>query len=319
MKSPSATVAKKLYTTSDELTFIVRGETTLTTKSASSASNQCKISYVNGVNSSIVATDYVASDSTVTLDANKAPKLPYYTFNSFKVNGKTMKAGETVTITDNTYITLVYDFSNEAAYTVYVCDTSYGYGGQFKIEQLRYNDEVVFTRGQKEGEGYYGYDLIYSVNRDNESTSHTVTDAGRALEGGTTPEVYAWVQVCADDLDAWFNNSCAHAKGDGGYLFGTTPKDRVWDDAAVAVTKGKVVAYGTDYSFRVHENALLIALDEATYKDAVQKGIVTEPRNDDGARVDTKSDLVIAQAQRHLLFPNSFFLKVAKWLKRAFC
>lgn len=298
MKSPSATVANKLYTTSDELTFIVRGETTLTTKSASSASNQCKISYVNGVNSSIVATDYVASGTPVTLDADKAPKLPYYTFNSFKVNGKTMKAGETVTITDNTYITLVYDFSNEAEYTVYVCDTSYGYGGQFKIEKLKYNDEVVFTRGQKDGEGYYGYDLYYSVNRGNESTSHTVTDAGRALEGGTTPEVYAWVQVCADDLDAWFNNSCASAKGDGGYLFGTTPKDRVWDDAAVAVTKGKVVAYGTDYSFRVHENALLIALDEATYRDAVQKGIVTEPGNDDGARVDTKSDLVIAQGTK---------------------
>lgn len=298
MKSPSATVAKKLYTTSDELTFIVRGETTLTTKSASSSSNQCKISYVNGVNSSIVATDYVASGTTFTLDANKAPKLPYYTFNSFKVNGKTMKAGETVTITDNTYITLVYDFSNEAAYTVYVCDTTYGYGGQFKIEQLKYNDEVVFTRGQKDGEGYYGYDLYYSVNRGNESTSHTVEGAGRYFEGGSIPEVYAWVQVCADDLDAWFNNACASAKGDGGYLYGTSPKDRVWDDAAVAVTKGKVVAYGTDYSFRVHENALLIALDEATYKDAVQKGIVTEPGNDDGARVDTKSDLVIAQGTK---------------------
>lgn len=298
MKSPSATVAKKLYTTSDELTFIVRGETTLTTKSASSASNQCKISYVNGVNSSIVATDYVASGTTVTLDADKAPKLPYYTFNSFKVNGETMKAGETVTITDNTYITLVYDFSNEAEYTVYVCDTSYGNGAQFKIEKLKYNDEVVFTRGQKEGEGYYGYDLYYSVNRGNESTSHTVTDAGRYLDGDNIPEVYAWVQVCADDLDAWFNNSCASAKGDGGYLFGTTPKDRVWDDAAAAVTKGKVVAYGTDYSFRVHENALLIALDEATYRDAVQKGIVTEPGNDDGARVDTKSDLVIAQGTK---------------------
>lgn len=298
MKSPSATVAKKLYTTSDELTFIVRGETTLTTKSASSASNQCKISYVNGVNSSIVATDYVASGTPVTLDADKAPKLPYYTFNSFKVNGETMKAGETVTITDNTYITLVYDFSNEAEYTVYVCDTSYGNGAQFKIEKLKYNDEVVFTRGQKEGEGYYGYDLYYSVNRGNESTSHTVTDAGRYLDGDNIPEVYAWVQVCADDLDAWFNNSCASAKGDGGYLFGTTPKDRVWDDAAVAVTKGKVVAYGTDYSFRVHENALLIALDEATYRDAVQKGIVTEPGNDDGARVDTKSDLVIAQGTK---------------------
>ena len=297
MKSPSATVAKKLYTTTDELTFIVRGETTLTTKSASSSSNQCKISYVNGVNSSIVATDYVASGTAVTLDASKAPKLPYYTFNSFEVNGKTMKAGETVTITDNTYITLVYDFSNEKAYTVYVCDTSYGYDYKFKVEQLRYNDEVVFTRGQKDGEGYYGYDLHYTVNRGNESNSYEVKDAGRYLEGGT-PEVYAWVQVCADDLNAWFNKSCADSPGDGGYLFGTEPDKREWDPAAAAVTKGKVVAYGTDYSFRVHEDALLIPLDEPTYRDAIQKGIITEPGNEDGARVDTKSDLVIAQGTK---------------------
>lgn len=297
MKSPSATVAKKLYTTTDELTFIVRGETTLTTKSASSSSNQCKISYVNGVNSSIVETNYVASGTVVTLDALKAPKLPYYTFNSFEVNGKTMKDGDTVTITDNTYITLVYDFSNEKAYTVYVCDTSYGYDYKFKVEQLRYNDEVVFTRGQKEGEGYYGYDLYYTVNRGNESNSYEVKDAGRALDGGT-PEVYAWVQVCADDLNAWFNKSCANSPGDGGYLFGTEPDKREWDPAAAAVTKGKVVAYGTDYSFRVHEDALLIPLDEPTYRDAIQKGIITEPGNDDGARVDTKSDLVIAQGTK---------------------
>lgn len=297
MKSPSATVAKKLYTTTDELTFIVRGETTLTTKSASSSSNQCKISYVNGVNSSIVATDYVASGTAVTLDASKAPKLPYYTFNSFEVNGKTMKAGETVTITDNTYITLVYDFSNEKAYTVYVCDTTYGWGGQFKVQNLRYNDEVVFTRGQKDGEGYYGYDLHYTVNRGNESNSYEVKDAGRALDGGT-PEVYAWVQVCADDLEDWFNHSCANSPGDGGYLFGTEADKRAWDPAAAAVTKGKVVAYGTDYSFRVHEDALLIPLDEPTYRDAIQKGVITEPGNEDGARVDTKSDLVIAQGTK---------------------
>lgn len=297
MKSPSATVAKKLYTTTDELTFIVRGETTLTTKSASSSSNQCKISYVNGVNSSIVETNYVASGETVTLDASKAPKLPYYTFNSFEVNGKTMKDGETVTITDNTNITLVYDFSNEKAYTVYVCDTTYGWGGQFKVQNLRYNDEVVFTRGQKDGEGYYGYDLHYTVNRGNESNSYEVKDAGRALDGGT-PEVYAWVQVCADDLEDWFNHSCANSPGDGGYLFGTEADKRAWDPAAAAVTKGKVVAYGTDYSFRVHEDALLIPLDEPTYRDAIQKGVITEPGNEDGARVDTKSDLVIARGTK---------------------
>lgn len=299
MKSPSATVAKKLFTTSDELTFVVRGETTLTTKSASSSSNQCKISYVNGVNSSIVATDYVASGTTVTLDASKAPKLAYYTFKSFNVNGTTMRSGETVTITDNTYITLVYDFSNETEYTVYVCDTTYGYSDQVKAEHLRYNDEIVFTRGQKDGEGYYGNDLHYTVNRENISTPHTVEGAGRGLEYGT-PEVYAWVQVCAGDkaaLDAWFNKAWANSPGDGGYLYGSTAEDREWDPAAAAVTKGKVVAYGTDYSFRVHEDTLLIALDEPTYKKGIEMGIITEPGNEDGARVDTKSDLVIAHGK----------------------
>lgn len=312
MKSPSATVAKKLFTTSDELTFVVRGETTLTTKSASSSSNQCKISYVNGVNSVIVEADYVASGTTVTLDANKAPKLAYYTFDSFNVNGKTMNDGETVTITDNTNITFVYKSQYDepdkkpAEYTVYVCDTSYGYGGEFKIENLRYNDEVVLTRGQQDGEGYYGLDLVYSVNSQNGSTSHTATGAGRDLANGT-PEVYAWVQVCADDLDAWFKHVNSQSEGDGNYLFGAKPEDRKWDPAAATdangnpVTKGKVVAYGTDYSFRVHENALLIALDEPTYRDAVQKGIVTEPGNDDGARVDTRSDLVISEGKATII------------------
>lgn len=307
MKSPSATVAKKLFTTSDELTFVVKGDTILTTKSASS-SNQCKVSYVNGVNSVNVATDYVASGTVVTLDASKAPKLAYYTFDSFNVNGKTMNDGETVTITDNTNITFVYksqyDESDKkpAEYTVYVCDTSYGYGGEFKIENLRYNDEVVLTRGQQDGEGYYGLNLVYSVNSQNGSTSHTATGAGRDLANGT-PEVYAWVQVCADDLDAWFKHVNSQSEGDGNYLFGARPEDRKWDPAAATdangnpVTKGKVVAYGTDYSFRVHENALLIALDEPTYRDAIQKGIITEPGNEDGARVDTRSDLVIAQDQ----------------------
>lgn len=301
MKSPSATVAKKLFTTSDELTFVVRGETTLTTKSASS-SNQCKVSYVNGVNSVNVATDYVASGTTITLDANKAPKLAYYTFDSFNVNGKTMKAGETVIITDNTNITFVYKSQYDepdkkpAEYTVYVCDTSYGYGGEFKVENLRYNDEVVFTRGQKDGEGYYGADLHYSVNRENESTSYTAQGAGRYFAGGT-PEVYAWVQVCADDLDDWFNHVNSQAENDGNYLFGITPEQRKWNPAAAKVTKGKVVAYGTDYSFRVHENALLIALDEPTYRDAIQKGIITDAGNEDGVRVDTRTDLVIAKGK----------------------
>lgn len=299
MTSPSAKVAKKLYSTTDELTFVVRGDTTLTTKSASASSNQCKISYVNGVNSAIVATDYVTSGSTVTLDESVAPKLPYYTFNSFKVNGKTMNSGDTVTITGDTYITLVYDFSNEKSYTVYVFDSSYGFGGEFKIESLQYNDEVVFTRGQKDGEGYYGLDLQYTVNRGTESTTSTVSDAGRDLENGT-PEVYAWVQVCADDLEDWFNNAYTNEAGfgKGGYLYGSTPENREWNPAAAGITKGKVVAYGTDYSFRVHEDTLLIPLDEATYKKGVEMGIIEDAGNDDGARVDTKSDLVIAPSAK---------------------
>lgn len=299
MTSPSAKVAKKLYSTTDELTFVVRGDTTLTTKSASASSNQCKISYVNGVNSAIVATDYVTSGSTVTLDESVAPKLPYYTFNSFKVNGKTMNSGDTVTITGDTYITLVYDFSNEKSYTVYVFDSSYGFGGEFKIESLQYNDEVVFTRGQEDGEGYYGFDLKYTVNRGTESTSTTVQDAGRDLENGT-PEVYAWVQVCADDLEAWFNNAYSNGAdfAEGGYLYGSAPDKRAWNPEAAGITKGKVVAYGTDYSFRVHEDTLLIPLDEATYKKGVEMGIIEDAGNDDGARVDTKSDLVIAPSAK---------------------
>lgn len=303
MTSPSASVAKKLYSTTDELTFIVRGDTTLTTKSASSTSNQCKISYVNGVNSSIVATDYVTSGSTLKLDESIAPNLPYYTFNSFTVNGETKKSGDTITVSDNTTVTLVYDFSNDKSYTVYVCDMSYGWGNtglDFKIGSLQYNDEVVFNRGTTEDEGYNGTTLYYTVNRGTTSNTYPLKDCGRGIAEFENPEVYAWVQVCADDLDDWYSHSTSSYAdfSDGGYIFGGAPDQRAWNPAAVGITKGKVVAYGTDYSFRIHEDTLLIPLDEPTYKKGVEMGIIEDAGDDNGARVDTKSELVIAQGTK---------------------
>lgn len=304
MTSPSASVAKKLYSTTDELTFIVKGDTTLTTKNATS-STQYKISYINGVNSSNVATDYVAAGETIKLDSSIAPNLPYYTFDSFSVNGQTKNSGDTITINANTNITLVYNFSGAQTYTVYVCDMSYGYGNtglDFKVESLQYNDEVVFKRGTTSDEGYNGLTMHYTVNRGTTSTDYSIDQAGRGIDDYSNPEVYAWVQVCADDLADWYSHSTSSDAGfsDGGYIYGTAAdgSDRDWNPTAVGITKGKVVAYGTDYSFRIHEDTLLIPLDEVTYKKGVEMGVIEDTGDDNGARVDTKSSLVIAQGTK---------------------
>lgn len=305
MKSPTATVANKLFSTTEELTFIIRGDTVLTTKSASTT-NQSKVTYFNGINSAIVATDYVATGSELTLNASLAPKYPYYTFDSFKVNGKTYSAGEKVTISDNTNITLVYNFTGSKNYTVYVVDMSYGYGQtglDFKIENLQYNDELVFKRGQTANEGYNGSNVYYTVNRGNDSKTTTVEGAGRAIEEYSNPEVYAWVEVGADDLADWYAHGSSQPEvsepfKDGGYIYGSTTDTRAWNPVAAAITKGKVVKLGTDYSFRVHKDTLLIPLDEYTYNLGVKQGIITEPGNSDGARVDSRSDLVIAPSEK---------------------
>lgn len=321
--SQNTSLAKKLYSTTDELQFVLRGNTILTTKSKSGTSaNNLKVSYINSVNGSSVAVDYVPSGTKITLDASTAPNLPYYTFDSFKVDGEAKVSGDVITVTEDTRITYVYTFTDTNSYKVYVTDLGYGWAGSdFIIENLKYNDEVSFTPGtpgENSTDGYAGlsmnYDLKQYVNGEEvKSTVQPVSD-GRLQAGYNTsnntvnnPAVYAWVKVNADDLDYWY--ALMHRTEDQGPMLSGSAldgSDRVFTDDAAEIIKGEVAMYGPEYTFRVHENVGLIALDEYTFNLAVQKGIVDDNRskNEDRVSIFTRSKLVIAPNQKVSIISN---------------
>ena len=82
--------------------------------------------------------------------------------------------------------------------------------------------------------------------------------------------------------------------------------DRIFRDDAAEIIKGEVAMYGPEYTFRVHENVGLIALDEYTFNLAVEKGIVDDNRvkNEDRVSIFTRSKLVIAPNQKVSIISN---------------
>lgn len=316
MTSPSGVqVAKKFYSRTDVLKFIVRGDTILTTKKASSNQPQYRVTYVNGINSAIVQSDYVEANSTVTLNTSVAPSLPYYTLNAqtpFMVNGVKKAANEEITITKDTTITLLYDFSNDRTYTVNIINLSNGYFEKNDvITGLKYNDELSFTAGnQADGyaTGFGGENFNYQHTKYDDTKKSYVTEtvpvgsSGRYFDTAYNPHVYAWLEISADDMNDWMqkaNNYAGDGEGNSDlFKHSDTTSDGIYiydfTDYAVQNTKARVVKYGEDYTFRVHEDIVLMPLSEDLYKKALAKGIIkSDFNNQDGVGIKTQSDLVI--------------------------
>lgn len=312
MTSPSGVqVAKKFYARTDVLKFIVRGDTTLTTKKASTKEQQYRVTYVNGINSDIVQSDYFAANSTVTLNTSVAPSLPYYTLNPqtpFMVNGVKKAANEEITITKDTTITLLYDFTNKREYKVNIINLNNSLTGHNDIiSGLKYNDELSFTAGTETDNyatGFGGADLYYQHTKYDDAKKSYVTETVKVENSGrdfgSNPHVYAWLEVTADDMKDWMQKANAYY-GDfnSSGIFDCSFDDDYnfickFTDYAVQNTKARVVKYGEDYTFRVHEDIVLMPLSEDLYNKALAKGIIkSDFNNQDGVGIKTQSELVI--------------------------
>lgn len=280
--STTSTTANKYFTTCDEVTFIVKGETHLETKKASDTET-VKVTYVNSINMKNVDVQYVAPGTEITLSVANAPSVVFYTCNGLQINGASYNDGDTYVVNENVIVLYTYNRVVTQSYSVYVADIAYRYpDGDVLINDLAYNDEVSFI-----GDKYGNDDMVYSVN------GVETVDAGNGRYGNDS--VYAWVEVNAPDAQAW-RDAAASENG----IINTNNK---FAEMAYS-TNGKVVAYGTDYTFRVHKDVTLFALDEAAYKDAVAKGIVTEPGDDNGAKVDTSDELVITEGVKFAIISN---------------
>ena len=281
--STTSTTANKYFTTCDEVTFIVKGDTHLETKKASDTET-VKVTYVNSINMKNVDVQYVAPGTEITLSVANAPSVVFYTCNGIQINGASYNDGDTYVVNENVIVLYTYNRTVTQTYSVYVADIAYRFSdGDVLINDLAYNDEVSFI-----GAEYSGNDMVYHVNNEEQ----TITDCGRLLDD--YPPVYAWVEVNASDAQAWRDAAR------NGAIIDTNSE---FSEMAYS-TNGKVVAYGTDYTFRVHKDVTLFALDEAAYKDAVAKGIVTEPGDDNGAKVDTSDELVITEGVKFAIISN---------------
>lgn len=319
--SPTSSTAKKYMTTDDAITFVVKGNTDLTTKKASNAQTY-KVTYVNGINSIPYAVDYVPAGKSITVGtqydsttAYTVPQVAYYDFTNYTVNGNVVASGATLQINANTVITANYNAPNAAAgeYQVTVLNLSL-MGPRHKndptITGLHYNDELSFTKGAAEGEGYYGKDLYY--DKTCYATGSPVTETVMKPTAGriNTPtnqreDVYAWLEINPTDLNAWLTAWKANqfwktkgATGATGCQYDFKTGIEYFKQA-----NAKVVAYGTDYTFRVSKpNTVLLAVTKTEYTTlmgADYEGFYNKENkfDENGASVTTQDRLVISDGK----------------------
>ena len=312
--SPTSSTAKKYMTTDDAITFVVKGNTDLTTKKASDTQTY-KVTYVNGINSIPYAVDYVPAGSSITVgtqygttNAYTVPQVAYYDFTNYTANGNVVASGEPLTINANTVITANYNAPNPEAgeYQVTVLNLSM-MGPRHKndptITGLHYNDELSFTKGAAEGEGYYGKHLYY--DKTCYATGSPVTENVEKLNAGRLntstnqrEDVYAWLEINPTDLNAWLTAW-------KGNKFWSTTSDYNWTKGVeyFKQANAKVVAYGTDYTFRVSKpNTVLLAVTKTEYTK-LQEDTFTGFYNkenkfdENGASVTTQDRLVISNGK----------------------
>lgn len=312
--SPTSSTAKKYMTTDDAITFVVKGNTDLTTKKASNTQTY-KVTYVNGINSIPYAVDYVPAGSSITVGTQygtantyTVPQVAYYDFTNYTANGNVVASGDPLTINANTVITANYKAPDAEAgeYQVTVLNLSM-MGPRHKndptITGLHYNDELSFTKGAAEGEGYYGKNLYY--DKTCYATGSPVTETVEQLNAGRfntdkikREDVYAWLEINPTDLDAWLTAW-------KGNKFWSTTNTYNWNKGVeyFKQANAKVVAYGTDYTFRVSKpNTVLLAVTKTEYTK-LQEDTFTGFYNkenmfdENGASVTTQDRLVISDGK----------------------
>lgn len=312
--SPTSSTAKKYMTTDDAITFVVKGNTDLTTKKASNTQTY-KVTYVNGINSIPYAVDYVPAGSSITVGTQygtantyTVPQVAYYDFTNYTANGNVVASGDALTINANTVITANYKAPDAEAGEYQVTVLNLSMFGAFHrndptITGLHYNDELSFTKGAAEGEGYYGKNLYY--DKTCYATGSPVTETVEKLNAGRhntakiqREDVYAWLEINPTDLNDWLTAWRANQ-------FWSTASSYNWNKGVeyFKQANAKVVAYGTDYTFRVSKpNTVLLAVTKTEYTK-LQEDTFTGFYNkenmfdENGASVTTQDRLVISDGK----------------------
>lgn len=231
------TYSGKYLSSTDVLTFVVKGNTTLTTKKATQET--VKVTYVNALNGNIIAADYVTKGSAVTA-LPAAPSLVYYRFDNYTLKDGTAFTAST-TVDKNTIVYANYSrTASDELYTLYI----FNLDGALSFDEgyYYYNDRIEFNSA----------DLIKSSKFDRSAPTYKVNGTSVEMTASKRSQdadpIYAWALVNKNDIDAFY---AMLEKGefdqDCGYL--------------------SIIQYGLDYTFYMQDDTYLYALTEQEYKD----------------------------------------------------
>ena len=260
--------ASKYYTTDKWINVTVKGNTTLTVKSAAQETETVKVTYVNALTGKTFAVDYAAKNEEYTLAA--APTLAYYTFLGYTLEEESTDYIESITPSEDVVILANYEFdsvSNEY-FEVFIGNIGSVTNVLSIGDELEYNDLVEFQLGDGTDDAENG-GLYRSSTRNSgqfKINGEVVTLPGKKGTRYTVNEIYAWVIVKESDMELWDENRAD-------YLMHI-------DDLA---DTEKVVMYGEKFSFRVCENIYVIPYTEDEFNEMTSKGIVQVGDNNNAA------------------------------------
>lgn len=288
----------KYYTTDRLIRFIVKGDTYLTTKSASDTADTVKVSYANALKNKTYAVDYVEIGSTVTLET--APAVAYYNFAGYTVDGTDYAAGDTITVNSDTVVVANYELSNTAeAYEVEMIFTNAantkkafifsGEGG------LYYNDLLeISTDNMKQSSNA---NRTYSVN--GTSYKYAIRNNDVSYKMGADTNIYAWAMVPEEVVYGEYPDEMGYEDVIMGAFYEEYGEEKV-DETLTALLAGteSIVNYGANYSFYVHSNMVLLALTKEDYDKHLAAGLInTTGMDDNSASVTASDNLVITDTK----------------------
>lgn len=250
----------KYLSSTDVLTFVVKGNTTLTTKKATQET--VKVTYVNALNGKTLAADYVVKGSTVA-ELPAAPSLVYYKFDNYTTaDGAEFTASTTVD--KNTIVYANYSRTDaDELYSFMI----FNLDGGLSLDEFTYyyNDRIDILEENIVKTGRNEKGTIKVNNEDVQLTIKRTT---------TSTPIYAWASINKNDIDAFYEMlDLGEFQPDAGYL--------------------SIVKYGLDYSFYLSDDTYLYALTEEEYNQFVEIGMIdTSKIDENGATVSARDTIV---------------------------
>jgi hypothetical protein len=250
--------ASKYYTTDKWINVTVKGDTTLTVKSAAAQTETVKVTYVNALTGKTFAVDYATKDAEYNLAS--APALAYYTFLGYTLEADSEDYIASITPNADTVVFANYTFdeTNNDYFTVQIGNMN----GKITTvkplgEEFEYNDLIELRLGDGKANDDAG------IYQDGKRSGHfMVNGEDQNLGGGKNPnryyasEIYAWVVVKEDDLEDWIEYRGTDAQAES------------------LVNAEQIVMYGDSFSYRVCENVCIIPYTEDEFDEAVEDGLV---------------------------------------------